>query len=303
MRLRLLLAVSLGFVLACIGPRPREDAPIVEPAFPRDSGDETDDSAEPTDDSGDTDDPEDPGDLTVATAPTGDLSCFTGDLDRPTPSGEGTAIVEGSVEDWETDRGVEQATVTFLDGSSELGEVEGDADGELGTLQLPACTVLRVGVETPPELQETVPTWSQHVLEADEDALVVPSLSHVTYNIIPGLLGVSVESGTGLVFGRITDCAGEPLDGIEVRLSEADATYRYMVDDFPNRDQAATSEDGWFLAINATPGTDRLTAWAWDGSGHVAVAAADVTVVEDGALLVELRVAAEGGVEVPEACQ
>ncbi len=298
MRLRLPLAFCGLFTLACVCGGPvAETEPVAVPPRP-DTG-----PTEDTSDTSDTSDTNDPSGLVVDVVPAGDLGCFTGALETPTvgePSVDTTVDVR--VEDWETGDGVDTPELTFWEGGTEIGTATGDADGEVGKLGLPTCTPLLVEASTDPALDETKPTFSARMLSPDDDEWVVSSLASVTYTIIPSLLGVSLDPDKGIIFGRVHDCAGAPLDHIEVRFSEGGETF-YFGSSWPNRDQQWTSEDGWFVVLNAPPAEGTLRAWAWDGSTHVEVAEADVTSVADGGRVANLLAGVSGELLPPEACQ
>jgi len=293
MRLRVPLVLSLGFLLACIGPRPREDAPIAEPDFPAFDSEEGGDSATPND----TDDTEVP-ELSVDEAPSGDLSCFSGTLESPASTAAGDVVLDVRVRDWETGDTVGNPTVDF----SGLGSVEGDSDGELGKLELPACVAITATLSTAAELDETKPTTHARMLTPSASDWTLSSLSKITWQIIPSLLGVQQGPGRGMVLGRVADCSGEPLDHVQVVWEGGGGGY-YFVDEFPNRDQLWTSDDGFFAVLNAPAGSGQLSAWAWDGSSHVKVAGATLEVAEDSVRIVELRAAERGDHEVPEDCR
>lgn len=316
MRLRLPLALSLVFTLACVGPfGGRTETPpsvsVTEPAFPDseesdDTAEPSDDTSEPSDDTGDTEPPDDtepPEGLTVDASPSGDISCFTGELESHTVlDTSDDVVVNVRVQDWETRDGVENPSLTIWESGSELGTAEGDDDGSVGQLQLPICKTLLVAAETDPALDETIPTFSTRMFSDADTDWTIPSLSSTTYNIIPGLLGVTIAEDKGLVLGQIHGCDGEPLDHVEVRF-RAGGDSHYFVSEFPNRDQHWTSEDGWFALTNAPPERGSLQAWIWDGSAHVLLAEAEITAVERGARLVELHAAIDGENQTPEACR
>ena len=72
--------------------------------------------------------------------------------------------------------------------------------------------------------------------------------------IIPSVLGITVDLSKGVISGRVYDCGLNNVEGGRVRVvddstgQEAEGVIvRYFVDDFPDRDQLWTSQDGLFV--------------------------------------------------------
>ncbi|MCP4805336.1 MAG: hypothetical protein GY913_00670 [Proteobacteria bacterium] len=278
MKLRNAALVSAPFLLACIGPFGREDpivvapSPGVAPIF---------DS--PADSDHDSDEP-DLG-LIVADAPDGDVSCFTGSLDH-LPAASGTTSAGLTFEEWAGGEPLADAEVTVTaDSSSDVQYTDGT--GHLPELTLPTCGVVTARSTTVTE--EAMPTTAMFSLAPDQTEAVVPWVAKTTYQVIPSLLGIAIEPGTGHVFGQVLDCSGQPLDHVEVRVSGG-AEVRYSVDEFPSREQEWTSDDGRFLLVNIDPFEAQVTAYIWKGEAHVAIAQATVTPSEGEVQIIEMGV-------------
>jgi hypothetical protein len=98
-------------------------------------------------------------------------------------------------------------------------ELTADADGAV-TLELPACQPLTVATSTPPEWEETVPTYEQHrVLPWASEGVVdgtIQSVSQATMMLIPAIIGIAQDDELALLVGWASDCNGDNLGGVQV---------------------------------------------------------------------------------------
>lgn len=151
---------------------------------------------------------------------------------------------------------------------------EGDID-----LDVQSCTPFTWSAQA----TDFVPTHRQHlVLDAEGEAggrSGAMLVSEQTANLIPALLGVSWEAGTGLVTGQVLDGAGEPVAGATVIVPGGEVFY--FTDSFPDRSREDTSEDGLFIAVNADAKLLTVVArGAADGQSPAAAVADEVVFVD-----------------------
>ncbi|HJN77999.1 MAG TPA: hypothetical protein QGF58_29065 [Myxococcota bacterium] len=228
----------------------------------------------------------------------------------------------GTVEDFESGDGVADATLEIYPGDR---YVEGQADFETvsdpsgnvsGTLT--SCTPTTYRTFTDPALDETKITIQSHEVygyDADGELGVnFNSVSSTTYNIIPGLLGVTVQPGQGIVAGTAYGCGGDgdPVEGAQVIVRDAETgdylegyVVKYFVDEFPNRDQPYTSEDGLWVAVNVPPGRVTIEMWTWDGSSHIQQGDTSMDIVPDSINIANIFTGSggdDGGVVYPDSC-
>jgi hypothetical protein len=95
-------------------------------------------------------------------------------------------------------------------------------------------------------------------LDGAMDAITV---KESTYAVIPATLGISIESGKGIIAGGFDDCEGNPVANVVVSVDSDDPNIaiRYFVDEFPNREPVTTTEDGLWGIINVPPGEVTVT--------------------------------------------
>ena len=229
---------------------------------------------------------------------------------------------EGTVEDFETGKGVADASLElyfgdrYVDGGADY-ETVSNSDGDVtGTLM--SCTPTTYRVYTDPDLAETKITIQSHEVWGYEEDLAhgadFNSVSSTTYNIIPGLLGITVQPGQGIVAGTAYGCGGDgdPIEGAQVIVRDAetgdyleDYVVKYFVDEFPNREQPNTSEDGLWVAVNVPPGRVTVEMWTWDGSDHVLQGETSMDIVPDSINIANIFTGSggdNGGVVYPESC-
>ena len=91
-----------------------------------------------------------------------------------------------------------------------------------------------------------------------------------TYAVIPSLLGVSPDPEMGIVAGTASDCNGDAFEGAQIVVRSESGSIpdsevvKYFVDDFPNRQQLWTSDDGLWVAINIPVGQWVIEMWVYD---------------------------------------
>lgn len=218
-----------------------------------------------TDDSGGPDDSSDTVDvfaenINVQETPVGDLSCYTGDgswlTQSPDPSCVADVPFTAEIEDFETGDNVDDCSLElffddlYVEGGADFSATS-DANGDVsGTLRTCTPTTIRTTKDPALELtQVTIEAHQTYGFGASVDT-TFNSVSSTTYDVIPSLLGVSVKAGFGIVAGTAYDCNEDPVQNAQVVVKGADGSYpvdqriHYFVDEFPNRNQQWTSEDG-----------------------------------------------------------
>ena len=237
-------------------------------------GDSTTDDSGPTDDGPPTFD-----DFIYTTVEaTGDHGCYdfsgtwlTQDVDT---TQVGTGALDGTVADFETEDPVPDAEVFIwysdsTDGAADV-ETTSDNNGEF-TATVPVCAPFTYKTQKPSASQPPKETFEAHQLYGPPQTGNITddfnSVSSVTYQIIPNLLGVSVDEDKGIIAGTAFDCTNTEIEGAQVVVRDADGNIpedlvvKYFVDNFPNRDQEWTSADGLWVAVNVPEGTLTVELW------------------------------------------
>ncbi|MCB9745649.1 MAG: hypothetical protein H6740_23935 [Alphaproteobacteria bacterium] len=221
----------------------------------------------------------------------------------------------GVVEDFETGNEVPDATVQLFlddaygDGNPDQEKVT-DSNGQLSVNGAAmSCTPTAYATFADPNLNTTKLTIQSHnVWEPSyiED-VDFNSVSTTTYNVIPSLLGISVQSGMGIVAGTAYDCNGDPIEGAMIIGRTTSGTYppqsvRYFRAEFPNRDQEGSSEDGLWVVVNLPPDDMVMEMWVWNGSEHVLIGSSTLTVIPDSINIASIYTGFEDGVVYPSDC-
>jgi hypothetical protein len=137
------------------------------------------------------------------------------------------------------------------------------------------------------------------------------SVSIATYALMPAILQLEPDPAKGILAGTAYDCGGEGslLENAQVIIRSEDGSYplgqevRYFREEFPNKDQPATSADGLWMAINVPAGPHVIELWAVVESGEPQlVATTPVDVVGDGITVTDLYTGDDDGVVFDEAC-
>lgn len=219
----------------------------------------------------------------------------------------------GEVNDFESGDGVADASLELFfddqyhDGHGDQSAVS-DSQGALSTTGR-TCTPTAYSTTTDPALNLTKITIQSHEIYGFGASIDTEfnSVSTTTYNVIPSLLGISVQAGMGIVAGTAYDCEGEPIMGVQVIGRSADGTYpdqsvRYFREEFPNRDQEGTSEDGLWVAVNLPPGPTTMEMWAWNGTEHVLLGSSVLTIIPDSINIASTYLGYDEGVVYPDSC-
>jgi len=213
----------------------------------------------------------------------GDLSCYTAgtdwatmDWNEPTiaPVAQLDSAVTMLVEDFETEEAVPDSTVEIWLDDIASGTpddvVTTGSDGLASFESLPTCSPFAYRVSTDPLLDETKITLAAHkILPAQAGGSeTFTSVSKLTYQLIPTILGITPLPEYAIIAGTAYDCNKEPLEGVQVVVYDENGEIpeslrvEYFKERFPSRDQPYTSDDGLWVAINVPPGALRVEMWA-----------------------------------------
>jgi hypothetical protein len=223
--------------------------------------------------------------------------------------------LSGEVVDFESDDAVSDADVEVWWSDAVSGAPDShsssDGDGNVGDLEVPACTAVTYKVSTDAALGETKPTYEAHAVYQGTSATgeEFNSVSTTTYQIIPSLLGVSPDPDKGLIAGTAYDINEDKIEGAQVVVHDGSGnipgslSVKYFVDDFPNRNQPYTSPDGLWVAVNIPPGTWTVEMYVADGAGgHLLLGATEVSVFADSINISNIYTGYGDGVKLPAAC-
>jgi len=265
-----------------------------------------------------------------------DAACFTPGADwastswltqNATPGG--TFPLTGGVEDFESGDPVDDATVElwFSDVVSGVADTTSvsDVNGTVTFGEAPTCAVMTYRVTTDPILAESKTTYKAHQVYSPPpggtgsvtDAIFL-SVSSVTYQLIPSILGVSVDDDKAVIAGTAFGCGRDPslptdddsdkLEGVQVIVYDEagnipqSLTVNYFVDDFPNRDQPWTSPDGLWVAANVPAGNLRVEMWGLVGGAPTLLGATQVLSEAGSINIGNLFTGYGDGVKYPEGC-
>lgn len=221
--------------------------------------------------------------INTAVTPVGDFTGFEDGYTSAWLNSDPTVAptdfsLAAQVLDFQEDTPVADATVDFYltDAVTAVPELSAvtDSSGN-ANFTVPTCTPLTYKTSTDAALEETVPTFEAHqVYGVGTSSDTLNSVSTTTYNLIPSLLGVSVQDGKGTAAGTAYDVNDDPITGAQVVVKSLvddsipdGVVVKYFVDSFPNRSQPETSPDGLWVAINIPAGDWKVEMWVSDGSG------------------------------------
>ena len=194
--------------------------------------------------------------------------------------------VAGNIEDFEKETAVPDAEVDLwfddvvVPSLSDL-TVTSDVNGNIG-ITAPACEAMAYRITTDPVLDLTKTTYKAHHMypynEGNEvdDGLFL-SVSTVTYQLIPTILGVNVDPNLAIIAGTAYDVARDAglssdiddgkIEGVQVIVYDDKGnippalTVNYFTESFPDRDQKWTSADGLWVAANVPDGLLTVEMW------------------------------------------
>lgn len=234
----------------------------------------------------------------AAPAAPANLSCLR-DNPPPEPTGE-DVMVRFYAEDFENEERIEGATIEVylgnrIEGSPNFTLGPTDADGMTDAVEVPAQSLVATRVLEIASVARTTIEFDILTPTTDDDirALVV---ADSTYRVVPAAVGVSIESGKGIVAGQFSDCDNEPVAGLIASVAgQPDAQVRYFVREFPAREPNVTTEDGLYVAINIEPGDHELViSGRQEAGGEIEeLGRREIQVVADSINIVDLTPLAE----------
>jgi hypothetical protein len=263
------------------------------------------------------------------------LGCFTPGADHAStawltstadPSQQGTYDLTGEVTDFESDELVDDATVSlwFSDSVSGAPDATGvsDVSGVVSISGVPSCETMTYKVTTDPILAETKTTFKAHQVYYPTAGAITnagfTSVSSVTYQLIPSILGVSVDDDKAVIAGTAFDCNRDPsvpsdddtgkLEGAQVIVYDANGeipqslTVNYFVEDFPSRDQHWTSPDGLWVAANVPAGDLRVELWGLVDGTLTLLGATEVSSEAGSINIANIFTGYGDGVKIPGTC-
>lgn len=264
--------------------------------------------------------------IDVTDSPTGDFTGYEGGFDAAgewwtqsvDPEAQTTTTLDGEVSDFESGDPVIGAAVEFWYGDAVDGvadaKTESDDSGKVSISEMPVCTPLTYKVSTDPNLDATKDTYEAHQIYAvGEGELKVEdelnSVSVTTYRLIPSLLGVTVDDDKGIIAGTAYDVNEDEIMGAQVVVRDDNGTIpeslvvKYFVEEFPNREQPHTSEDGLWVAMNVPEGTWNVEMYVSDGAGGHYLMANTVVEVFPGSINISNTFTGFGnGIRYPDSC-
>ncbi|MEQ1570534.1 MAG: hypothetical protein ABMA64_33185 [Myxococcota bacterium] len=274
--------------------------------------------------------------VNVTVPATGDFSCFTPTADpaaaawlvsAPDPALQLPYTVNGVVEDFQEGTPVGGATVSLYGGDVVSGAPDATASADVSgvvSLEATACAPLTYKVAAQSDPIATRTTYKAHQVYGAPaggaiDGASFVSVSDVTYQLIPGILGIDVQPGLAVIAGTAYDCSRDPsqvtddplgkVEGVQVVVYDADGnipdtmSVDYFVQQFPAEDQAYTSADGLWVAANVPPGDLHVEMWGDVGGALVLLGATDVRSEADSINIANVFAGYGDGVKVPASCE
>lgn len=244
------------------------------------------------------------------------------------PAKQAELPIGGLVEDFDEGTPVAGATVgLFLDDdTSGTPDPVAQSDAS-GTISLPAgrsCAPLAYRVTTEGGPVDTKRTYKAHQVYpfpagASIDDAAFVSVSDVTYQLIPGILGIEIQSDLAILAGTAYDTTRDPsqlsddpagkIEGAQIVVYDADGNIpdtlqvNYFVESFPARDLEATSADGLWVASNVPPGALRVEMWGNVGGELVLLGASELDSEADSINIANLFAGHGDGVKYPSSCE
>jgi len=257
--------------------------------------------------------------INVVDLPSGDFSCFTGSLqiEEAATGCVAQRSLLGSVRDFQEDSPVGEATVEFFwDNTLTSAPDEvltSDGDGNL-LVEADTCSAFSYRVTTDPAVGATKTTIDTHDVlphmgPVNPISHLLSSVSSTTYTLIPALLGEVPDPSKGMVTGLAYDCEIHRIEGLQVVVDDGFGNIpdgvmaKYFVDEFPNRAQAHTSDDGLWMLLDVPVGDWVVSGYVADGAGgHILVGKAPISVVADSINISSVYTGIEDGIKMPSQC-
>lgn len=253
--------------------------------------------------------------LQEAPPPGGNLACFSaGELssENAPAACQVDVSVTATLLDYQDQDPVAAARLFVLAADDFDAEIEAEGtSGVEGTaeLTLPACTPLVYRSER----EEALDTWGPHIV-IDPTTPVehnFQSVSEGSKGLLELTFQVEIKPGNGSLVGVVRDCDGEPLEGAQVIVRDAECDVPsswvpgYFSNQIPDVFRASTSADGVWAGLDVPPGEYVLEAYiAADEEGELLLlGSAPVVVQADAVVIADLQPGRSDGVKIPDACR
>ncbi|MFT5583838.1 MAG: hypothetical protein ACI9VR_001422 [Cognaticolwellia sp.] len=193
-----------------------------------------------------------PEELTVSDAPSGDISCLDAWLPA-CPISTAETATDIKFRDFRTGEPVgASATLNGADLSLSNGT---------GSATLPTCSPVELSVSDEAGFVNRYPDAVPALGEVQVD--VVASSTHSNNY---GQVGQAIKSGSATIYGKIVDCAGNGISGVQVYMVEGGSSF-YDREAFPSPSAESTDRSGRFYIMNARAGSSTVQAWVSDSAG------------------------------------
>jgi hypothetical protein len=255
----------------------------------------------------------------------GDLACYTAGTDWETmawaepvidTAAQVTQPTTAEILDFESDEPVADATLEIWLNDKASGTPDAIAttndEGIADLAGLPTCEPFAYRVSTDPLLDETKVTLAAHkIITPDSSGTVsddFTSVSKLTYQLIPTILGIIPLPENAIIAGIAYDCNEEPIEGAQIVVYDENGEIpeslqvEYFKEEFPNRDQPHTSPDGIWVAINVPPGLLRVEMWGNVDGELALLGATELDSFADTINLSNIYAGIGNGERYPEAC-
>lgn len=236
-------------------------------------------------------------------------------------------VANGMVEDFQDEIPVAQATVDLwfddvVDSSTD-SQALSDNSGII-SIDAIACQKMAYRVTTDVALTPTKTTYKAHHIYPPEpdgtvDEAEFVSVSDVTYQLIPTILGVTVDPDKAIIAGTAydvmrdsatsTDIDAGKIEGAQVVVYDENGeipdtlSVNYFTENFPDRNQEWTSGDGLWVAANVPPGNLTVEMWGMVGGELTLLGATELFSEADSINISNVFAGYADGVKYPYACE
>jgi hypothetical protein len=165
---------------------------------------------------------------------------------------------------------------------------------------------------TDPKLQDTRDTYEAHtVADVPDDGTIsveYNSVSEATYLLIPSLLGVTPDSDKGVIAGTAFDCNEDKIEGAQIVVFDDNGNIpeslvvKYFLDEWPNRYQEWTSDDGLWVALQIPEGHYTVQMWGLVDGELSVLGETELSIFVDSINISNIYSGIDSGVKYPDSC-
>lgn len=248
--------------------------------------------------------------------------CIAGKVQEVAPSCIADLTVNGTIEDFESEDPVPDATVQLWLADSISGAVDettvSDGDGTFVFEETQSCRPFAYGTSTPIKWEATKDTYEVHQVfgyaESGASDEIFNSVSDATSKIIPALIGVEWDQSTGIIAGTAYDCDVNPVEYAQVFIHDGNGGIPATGDVFYFSESGGTSlptsldaqphsnTNGLWVAVNVPTGTWTAEMWGWDGAAHVLMGATVLEISAGSINISNIYTGISDGVWYPDSC-